>query len=50
MSKFFKKIPEFVWIIDSGEWKQGPYVNPPKRKINLRKFKLVEILPEKNNK
>jgi hypothetical protein len=44
--KYTKKIPEFVWMIDNGEWKQGPYVNCPrgyKDSPSLRKFRLVEV-------
>lgn len=47
MTKFTKKIPEFVWMINNSEWKQGPYVNDPQKRSknlgNVRKFKLIEV-------
>lgn len=43
-ARYTKKIPEVIYMIDNGEWKQGPYVNKPRGPVgNLRTFKLVEV-------
>ena len=44
-ARYTKKIPEFVYFIgeDSHEWKEGPFVNPPRGNRKYRKFKLIEV-------
>lgn len=39
-SRFTKKKPDFVYFWGSGEWLQGPYMNPQKGRDNI-KFKLI---------
>lgn len=40
-SRFTKKKPEFVYFWGSGEWIQGPYMNPQKGRDNI-KYKLMD--------
>lgn len=42
MTRYTKKIPEFVYFVGEGEWIQGPYVNKPRTSSKIRKFKLTE--------
>ncbi len=44
-SKYCKGIPEFVYLIEEGEWMAGPFVREQKGRNN-RKFKLVEVFEE----
>lgn len=49
--KYTKKIPDSVWMIDNGEWKQGPYVNKPRGENlgNVREFKLIDVKEDNDN-
>ena len=40
-SRYTKTIPEYVYFVNEGEWKAGPFVRPQANRVN-RKFKLVE--------
>ena len=48
-ARYTKTIPEFIYFIDNGEWKQGPYVTK-KTSSSVRKFKLVEVIDKKTKK
>lgn len=45
-SRYTKRIPEFVYLVEQGEWTAGPFVKPQKGTTN-RKFKLVEVPMDK---
>lgn len=51
-ARYTKGIPEFVYLVEQGEWTAGPFVKPQAGRTN-RKFKLVEVPmdePKKKNK
>ena len=41
-SRYTKKIPEHIYFVGTGEWIEGPFVNPKKGYTN-RKFALTEV-------
>lgn len=49
-SRYTKKVPEFVYFVGQSEWIMGPYVNKPRHRNDVRKFRLEEVKEITNDK